>query len=46
MKKICMAALILISGIMASCVTKSNSTALSVILKPSIGFRKDIGIAD
>jgi hypothetical protein len=46
MKKICMAALILLSGIMASCITKSSGTALGVILKPSIGFRKDIGIAD
>jgi hypothetical protein len=28
MKKICMAALILLSGIMASCITKSSGTAL------------------
>ena len=46
MKKACLAMLILLSGIVTSCIKTTATTAMDVILKPSVGMRKDIGIAD
>ncbi|WP_166727647.1 hypothetical protein [Mucilaginibacter gilvus] len=46
MRKICLAALILLSGIITSCIKSSTVTAMDVFLKPSVGVRKDIGTAD
>lgn len=46
MKKICLAALILLSGIITSCIKTTAATAMDVILKPSVGIRKDIATAD
>lgn len=38
--------LILLSAVLTSCIKQSHFTGLDVILKPGIGVRKDIGIAD
>jgi hypothetical protein len=46
MKKICLAVLILVSGIITSCIKSSTATTMDVFLKPSVGVRKDIGTAD
>jgi hypothetical protein len=46
MKKICLAALILLSGIITSCMKTTAATAIDVFLKPSVGIRKDIATAD
>jgi hypothetical protein len=46
MKKIYLLALILLSGIITSCIEHSTSTVADVFLKPSIGLRKDIATAD
>gem|GEM_PF-2631722 len=45
-KKICLAALILISGVVTSCMQKSSKLTVGVMLQPSTGIRKDIGTAD
>nr|WP_294946259.1 hypothetical protein [uncultured Mucilaginibacter sp.] len=46
MRKIYLVALILLSGIVTSCIKSSATTVANVFLKPSIGLRKDIGTAD
>lgn len=46
MKKICFAALLLICGILPSCIQKDTRIGMAMLLKPNIGIRKDIGTAD
>ncbi|WP_156088737.1 hypothetical protein [Mucilaginibacter pedocola] len=46
MKKVCLALLILLTGIISSCVKTTTTKAIDVILKPTVGIRKDIATAD
>jgi hypothetical protein len=46
MKKSCFIAFILLSGSLSLCVKEDTKMSLYAIMKPTTGFRKDIGTAD